>query len=113
MNASREIRTRRSWCERGRDYGVDECGFLVDPEGHFRQYVNPGLVRVADLKDRDCLVLLGEPGMGKTTSMEAERRRQQREIGASGGLLIWKDLGVYGDESRLIHDLFEAPEWGR
>jgi hypothetical protein len=73
--------------------------------------LNPGLFRLAQLEDRDCLVLLGEPGMGKTTTLEAERERRKHEIGMSGDSLIWRDLGEYGQETRLIRDLFEGPGW--
>jgi hypothetical protein len=113
MSISMGARTSRYWSKREGSYCVDECGFLVDPVGLFGVPLSPGLARLADLEDRDCLVLLGEPGMGNTTALEAEREQRECEIGTSGGSLIWRDLGEFGDETRLIRDLFEAPEWDR
>ncbi len=49
--------------------------------------------------------------MGKTTAMEAERELWERDPGKPGALQIWRNLGEYGDEGRLIRDVFEVPEW--
>jgi hypothetical protein len=111
MGDSTAVRPPRYWCRREGLFRVDSCGFLLDPEGPYRISINPELVRLADEERRDCLILLGEPGMGKSTELKTERDRWERAIDSSNDCLIWLDLGEYGDETRLIRDLFEAPKW--
>jgi len=104
-------RMERYWCRREGHFRIDSCGFLLDPEGEFRNTLNPELIRLPEVADTNCLILLGEPGMGKTTALEAERERWGQSIGTTGDVMVWRDLAEYGDEARLIRDLFETSEW--
>jgi hypothetical protein len=90
---------------------LDNDGFLSDPSVPYGKDVNPDLVTFEEIADRDCLILLGEPGMGKTTELSVERGRIERAIESSGDGLIWCDLGEYGNEGELARDLFECKEW--
>lgn len=42
-------------------------GFLVDPDESFTAQQHPELVTLSELQDQQCLILLGEPGSGKST----------------------------------------------
>ena len=53
-------------------------------------------------------MLLGEPGIGKTHALEAEQEAVDLKIGLEGNRTMRLDLRSYGDESRLIRDLFEC-----
>lgn len=48
-------------------------GFAVEAADWFRQIIAPGTKRLDELRDAACLVLLGEPGMGKTTTLGVEQ----------------------------------------
>ena len=65
---------KRFWFPREDDIGVDEAGFLLDPEHDFFKHVNSSAVCLSDLRNAPCLVLLGEAGLGKSTDLEAEHR---------------------------------------
>jgi hypothetical protein len=58
-----------------------------------------------------CLVLLGEPGIGKTSTLESQRPAITREIRSLGGETLWLNLRSFGSEDRLIRNLFETPEF--
>lgn len=104
-------RSPRYWCRREGTFRSDSHGFLLDPEGPSGRSLNPELVELTEEDGRDCLVLLGEPGMGKSTVLAAESDRWGVVNGTTGDVLVGLDLGEYGDESRLIRELFETPEW--
>jgi predicted NACHT family NTPase len=53
-----------------------------------------------------CLGLLGEPGIGKTHTMQAQRSGINQKAAEEGGRTLWLDLGSYLSEDRLIRDLF-------
>jgi predicted NACHT family NTPase len=58
------------------------------------------------------LVLLGEPGIGKTyTIRKAERNAIDARVEQEGGQTLWLDLRSYGNEDRLVHELFESREF--
>ena len=63
-----------------------------------------------------CLALLGEPGIGKTHAMQAERKDIDTKIEGEGGHTLWLDLRSYGSEDRLLRNLFESiafASWGK
>jgi hypothetical protein len=81
-------------------------GFLADPRGfQFGEEVSD-LVSSAELFDLWCLVLLGEPGSGKSTWLrdEADRHREQDSN------VEWVDLRDYSSEVRLEARFTEIAE---
>lgn len=58
-----------------------------------------------------CLVLLGEPGTGKSHTVREEYVVASHEIAGGGGRSLFVDLQSYGDESRLVADIFGDPTW--
>ena len=68
--------------------GFDGRGFLDDPGDSFPRHYNAHLVSLEDVRERPCLLLLGEPGMGKTTTLEAEKYDLERIYGAQNVLWI-------------------------
>jgi hypothetical protein len=61
----------------------DERGFVVDPEADedWRGALNPDLRTFSEIDSFQCLVLLGEPGIGKTVALESERAAVQARGG--------------------------------
>lgn len=54
-----------------------------------------------------CLALLGEPGLGKTHTIEAERKAIESKTKGQSDKIFHLDLRSYGSEDRLVKDLFE------
>jgi hypothetical protein len=57
-----------------------------------------------------CVALLGEPGMGKTTTLNQERQLIQSHCDRMGAQLLWRDLAAFADEGRLVKALFEGEQ---
>lgn len=103
----------RFWCARDGAYALDDHGFLRDPDVTWfgTQSANPGALRTKDLRDLRCLVLLGEPGAGKSTIAGRDDL-----LVAAGVPIVRFDLAAYGSEDRLVRDVFdnvEVTSWAR
>jgi len=63
---------QRYWLPMGATLNLDTDGFLPDPECKFGRHYNPELRRLEALRAVPLLILLGEPGAGKSTLMQDE-----------------------------------------
>jgi hypothetical protein len=87
---------------------LSDGGYLDDPDAEWGRYSNPDVVSYEIIERFPCLGLLGEPGMGKTHTRQAQRSRINQKVEAEGGQALWLDLRSYGSEDRLIRDLFAS-----
>jgi hypothetical protein len=89
----------RYWVPREGALAFDDEGFLLEPykDPQWRKLQRTDIVEYREIDVKPCLVLLGEPGIGKTFALDG-----QRSVGNS----LFLNLGTYGDEQRLIDDLF-------
>ncbi len=98
---------KRFWCPRDGSINLSDRGFLSDPEGNWSKYLNPALVTFERLAELPCVVLLGEPGIGKTWTLQKESAEVQGSL-AAGAKLVSLDLRSFGDEGRLMASLFDS-----
>jgi hypothetical protein len=71
----------RFWCRPDATVHYDESGFVLDPEGdEWSRAFNPDLRRFDEIEAHQCLVLLGEPGIGKSFALERERLAIQQHV---------------------------------
>jgi predicted NACHT family NTPase len=61
---------KRFWCPRSSQVDLGDRGFLTNPESDWGKHVNPNLVALEVIANIPCLVLLGEPGIGKSQEMD-------------------------------------------
>lgn len=100
---------KRFWCPRDGRMEQDGTGFLADPE------LNPEPIRWTDvvpfeaIDDKPCLLLLGEPGIGKSDAME-ELRKAAQASPTHGEKQLFVDLRF---KRRPRKELFGAPEFKR
>src|SRR5262245_4819830 len=105
---------KRFWCPENDSFSLADEGFLYDPDAEFGNHVNRKVVPFSKLHGAKCLVLLGEPGMGKSTAVGQEVAALLLDLEQSKNAVLAVNLGDYGDESRLIHDIFNSDkvsEW--
>ena len=97
---------QRFWYPRGSTIELLDGGYLYRPEKEWAHLLNPDLVPLESLSTIPCLVLLGEPGIGKSHEIEKQKmfaEEQQDEA------TLWFDLGGYQTDDRLHKELFEHP----
>ena len=100
---------KRFWCPRNGTINLIDGGYLVDPDARHGSYLNPALRPFSEVSRLPCLALLGEPGIGKTEAMKAERAAVDAAVAAEGGKTLWLDLRSCGNEQRLVDKLFGSP----
>jgi hypothetical protein len=98
---------KRFWCPREGTFALIDGGYLADPDEKYGAIFNKDLKPLSEWDSATCLVLLGEPGIGKSTAVQ---EYFQPNSGVAPASVILKNLNQYGDETRLISDLFGVPE---
>jgi hypothetical protein len=98
---SSNLRWERFWCPREGTVRMDWDGFVLPPEAELAHYLKTDVVPAEELHPVPCLILLGEPGMGKSH----EIGRMAAEV--QGDVAIIRDLRKYDSTMALRADL----EW--
>ena len=101
---------KRFWVPSGERVRLDG-GYLADPDSEFGHLFNPKAVPLSELAGHQCLVLLGEPGMGKTTAMEDGRAGIRQGVTSAGEALLWPNLRICGGDTALDKYLFDTEEF--
>jgi predicted NACHT family NTPase len=99
---------KRFWCPRTGHMSLSDGGYLDDPDSEWGRYSNPDVVPYETITRFPCLGLLGEPGMGKTRTRQAQQPGINQEVEEEGGQTLWLDLSSYRSEDCLIRDLFAS-----
>jgi hypothetical protein len=85
----------RYWYPREREFDLSAFGFLWDPTGQYGEIFAAGASSLASLRDKTFLVLIGEPGTGKSTEFE-------RNIEAiEGRIVCFVNLHDHGTEESV------------
>ena len=102
----------RFWGPHDQPPRIDAEGFFLElpPRIGHSEFRTPA--RLADLDDSPCLVLLGEPGMGKSTDLHATRKRRELDLDPSE-VVIARDLAEFGEERQLVQQIFQGDAWDR
>ena len=98
---------KRFWYPITSELDLSDGGYLYDPESKYGDIYNLDVVPFESIMDIPCLVLLGEPGIGKTCTMQTEQQAIDNKIKTEGGATLWLNLNSFGSEDRLVHSLFE------
>ena len=104
----------RFWCPRQGTISLNDQGFVVDPDSETKRYFASELEPLDHLRERKCLMLLGEPQSGKTCSVSREVNSLTEGTLKTGDFITYVDLSEYSDETRLIADVFRSSrfvEW--
>jgi len=101
-----EVELERFLSPYGKEINLADNGFLPDPKGEYTKYYNEFLVTFDELEKEPCLVILGEPGIGKTTLLKSEYKR----LSESGVKTLWVDFRTICDSQTLKEEIFERKE---
>jgi hypothetical protein len=98
----------RFWCPRGGSLTLDWSGFLVDPREPFSSEVQPELVQFESLELVPCVVLLGEPGIGKSHELSRHFKK-----GDGPSRTLYRNLRQYDSTLAIREDIFRSDEFRR
>lgn len=99
---------KRFWCPREREIFFTDKGYLADPDNE-GSYCNSHLMPFEAIANVPCLILLGEPGIGKSTALATYLQKAQYDKSAQTRYLH-RDLRAYSSELQLQRALFSHPE---
>lgn len=100
---------KRFWCPRTGSILCDNEGYLFDPESEYAEYYKSDVVPFEKLSEIKCLILLGEPGIGKTRAVEKEVTALKEK--ASEDKILYCHLGEFGTEESLSNTVFKDVEF--
>jgi predicted NACHT family NTPase len=99
-----DYKWKRFWCPRGGQINLTDRGYLTDPESEWGRRLNPDLVSLEAIADVPCLVLLGEPGIGKSQEMENLIKHTERQLNPSHSSLVLNLRSCSSLTTDLIQD---------
>ncbi|MHC5934409.1 NACHT domain-containing protein [Nostoc sp.] len=99
---------KRFWCPNTGNIKLDYGGFLEDPELEHGHITNPDVVPFSAISHIPCLVLLGEPGIGKTTAAEQAYKQVQEQVRESEDDCLWFNLGDFDSNQDLSNRIFQS-----
>ncbi len=99
----------RFWQPRGDDVKWDIQGFLTDPVSEYGETLNPHAKPLGHFENYSCLILLGEPGMGKSTELSSHRDKVSESEGNADYVLRF-ELSTFGDQSSFS-EIFHSEEF--
>ncbi len=94
----------RFWCPQGGHMAMDGEGYLLDPTRHPERYQLTDVVPFDRIAEKPCLLLLGEPGMGKSSAIKQLAKTTQ----SPGHEHLAIDLRY---QRRSDEDVFGTPEF--
>lgn len=100
------VSLERFWAASGEAYELTQEGWLAEPSEGMFYSINSRITATRDLARTRCLVLLGEPGMGKTSALN-----EGRDLQPDPNVPVRHfDLGAFSNEERLVSRVFEDAE---
>jgi len=100
----------RFWCPIDETSYNDQNGYLFDPIlGQFS--ANSHLIDNPFEKSERCIILLGEPGIGKTTAMEKFYNNFESNYRTNNTEVNFIRLEHIGTEMRFVSEVFENPKF--
>lgn len=104
----------RWWQPYGRSLTMDFQGFVTTERVSWLGPDASALTPLQGLVGIPGLVLIGEPGLGKSTELRTECRRLSEQAGNGPDRVHWVSLGTTTETATLSHQIFEAEpyqEW--
>lgn len=100
---------KRFWYPRETSLNLSDGGYLPDPDSTTARFANPQIVPLSKIHEPKALVLLGDPGMGKSTVLSEEKLLLRSAPHNPTDRHLFINLRSYQNETRLIADTFDSP----
>ena len=101
----------RFWVPRDGDLVLERGGYLQDPQSQYGNLLNPGALAFSAIESHPCLVLLGEPGIGKSRALQEALAGIEPFSPMSGDQVLFRNLNLYTTDSFLVQNVFEGQEF--
>ncbi|MDO8356505.1 MAG: hypothetical protein Q7U76_08965 [Nitrospirota bacterium] len=105
---------KRFWHPRGSSLNLADDGYLPDPDSQSSRFWNKNVVSFDEISSLRALILLGDPGMGKSTILSEQESVWGKRQHDSNEKSLFINLRSYQTDTRLAVHLFENPifkEW--
>ncbi|SPP64808.1 NACHT domain-containing protein [Nitrospira lenta] len=99
----------RFWHPRGSSLNLTDGGYLPDPHSQTGRFANPQILSLSKIHESKALVLLGDPGMGKSTVLADEELLLKSTPRDPTDRHLFINLRSYQTETRVIADTFDSP----
>lgn len=109
---ARHYEWKRYWSNRDAARGSGD-GYFHSPGDIFSSAPVTGAWQLAELTQEPCLVLLGEPGLGKTHTLRQAAQVLDAEVDGEHEVVEMIDLGAYENASLLAARLVDGERWGQ
>lgn len=104
---------KRYWVPPDGNISFDSQGFLLPPasDAKWARWWKTDVVSFDELLTKPCLILLGEPGIGKSFAIRDSQKREQLAKRGADATFLFRDLGSYNSDSLLVEEVFKSPEF--
>ena len=102
---------QRFWVSREGSIDLSDGGFLRDPQSEFARYSPHKLYTLSELQHSRALALLGEPGIGKSVTLQTEFNTSKQQASDEGRVLLHVDLRSCSSDVLLYRRVFESAEF--
>ncbi len=102
---------QRFWTTPDSVITLADQGFLPDPTGSWLSHINQDIWTFEQISAQACLILLGEPGMGKSRTMAVEAAAVTASAEGSDDRVLHVDLASTRDEATLRSEIFDSQEF--
>lgn len=107
----RSYEIERFWCPSDGIMELDHRGFLRDPHSYTEWMGQSDSVPFGYIEDVPVLVLLGEPGMGKSQWFKDAQTQVSENIHLRGHRDLWIDLAPYESASDVVEAVIQNEEF--
>lgn len=95
---------KRFWAKREGQVNLSDGGYLFDPDSEWGKIYNPDVFPFSGIANTPCLILLGEPGIGKSVAIRSEFNTIEVSDPTQRMIL---DLRSIGSDTQLNRKLFD------
>ncbi len=104
---------KRYWVPREGRMPCDESGFLIPPaaDASWAKWYSTDAAGFEELNKKPCLVLLGEPGIGKSFALKDAENSARKSEEPGGARFLTRNLNIFDAGKHLVTEIFEGPDF--